>query len=124
MCDKITCNFKYTCLLNIDGFCASDLDGIQPNNFRCERMVIRGNDMNNYYLQKSQEIFPIYGVTSMEEAKQFVDEKDHGRIVETKENVYMNVATGSIDFASGWDDLSKVVKVEYDVDSGSWIEVK
>jgi hypothetical protein len=78
--------------------------------------------MNAYYLQQADKIFPIYGVNSLEEAKQYVDPSDHNRIVETKEDVYMNLATGSVDFASGWDDLEAVVKVEFDTDSESWIE--
>lgn len=79
--------------------------------------------MNSYYVQKAQEVFPIYGVNSMEEAKQFVDESDHGRIVETEEDVYMNLATGSVDFESGWD-LDEVVKVVYDAETEAWVEAK
>ncbi len=77
--------------------------------------------MNAYYLQLAEQIFPIFGVSSVEEAKSFVDEKDHGRIVETSEDVYMNLSTGSVDFESGWDSLDEVVKVTFDADSESWV---
>ena len=79
--------------------------------------------MNAYYIQKAEQIFPIYGVNSLEEAKQFVDEADHRYIVETGEEVYMNIPTGSVDFESGWDDLDEVVQVKYDADLEQWIEV-
>jgi hypothetical protein len=78
--------------------------------------------MNAYYIQKAEQIFPIYGVSSMEEAKQFVGEVDHRYIVETDEEVYMNIPTGSVDFASGWDDLDEVVQVKYDADLEQWVE--
>lgn len=78
--------------------------------------------MNAYYVQAANEIFPIYGVNSLEEAKKYVDPKDHGRIVETAEDVYMNSATGSVDFESGWDDLDEVVKVDYSAEEERWIE--
>lgn len=78
--------------------------------------------MNAYYIQKAEQIFPIYGVNSLEEAKQFVDEVDHRYIVETDEEVYMNIQTGSVDFESGWDDLDEVVQVKYDADLEQWIE--
>ncbi|GEM_PF-4225066 len=78
--------------------------------------------MNAYYVQKAGEIFPIYGVSSMEEAREYIAAEDHGRIVETSEDVYMNLATGSVDFESGWDDLGEVVKVEYSAEQQSWVE--
>ncbi|MHB0763192.1 hypothetical protein ACYCFC_02145 [Stutzerimonas sp. NM35] len=78
--------------------------------------------MSAYYVQKAGEIFPIYGVTSIEEAREYVAAEDHGRIVETAEDVYMNAATGSVDFESGWDDLSEVVRVEYSAEDERWVE--
>lgn len=78
--------------------------------------------MNAYYVQKAGEIFPIYGVNSIEEASQYVAPEDHGRIVETSENVYMNIATGSVDFESGWDDMDEVVEVKYSAEEERWIE--
>jgi len=79
-----------------------------------------------YYVQKADSIFPIYGVTSLEEAKQYVAEEDHGRIIETAEPVYMNPLTGSVDFASGWDvediEESDLVLVEYDSLEEAWKE--
>ena len=78
--------------------------------------------MNAYYVQKADQILPIYGVNSIEEARDYVAQEDHARIVATAEDVYMNVATGSVDFESGWDDLSEVVKVEYSAADEQWIE--
>ena len=79
--------------------------------------------MKAYYIQKAEEIFPIYGVNSLEEAKQFVLPEDHRYIIETDESVYMNTSTGSVDFASGWDDLSEVVEVEYNSKEEQWVEL-
>ena len=79
--------------------------------------------MNAYYIKKAEEIFPIFGVNSLDEASQFVLPEDHRYIVETDEKVYMNLPTGSVDFASGWDDLSEVVDVEYSAQEEQWIEV-
>lgn len=78
--------------------------------------------MNAFYVQKAEEIFPIFGANSIEEAIDFVDPKDRSRIVETDEAVYMNVATGSVDFASGWDNIDEVVEVAYNSDTESWEE--
>lgn len=79
--------------------------------------------MNAFYVQKADEIFPIFGVSSLEEAKGFVCQEDHARIVETDEAIYMNQATGSVDFASGWDNLDEVVEVTYNAETESWEEV-
>ena len=76
--------------------------------------------MNAFYIQFAEQIFPIYGVSSMKEAQQYAL---CGTIIETEEKVYMNTATGSVDFASGWDDLSAVVEVSFDSDSESWVKV-
>lgn len=78
--------------------------------------------MKAYYLQAADQITPIFGVNSLEEAKQFVDEKDHHRIVETAEAVYMNTATGSVGFESDWDNLDEVIEVRYCADSEGWVE--
>ena len=90
--------------------------------------------MNACYIKKAEEIFPIFGVSSIDEAKEFVAEEDHRYIVETSEDVYMNIETGSVDFESGWDyenedgdtvnavDLDEVVKVRFDTESESWVE--
>lgn len=78
--------------------------------------------MNAYYIQKADQIFPIFGVNSIDEAKEFAAEEDHRYIVESPEDVYMNLATGSVDFESGWDDLSEVVMVRFDAGSESWVE--
>ena len=74
----------------------------------------------------SDSITPIYGVNSLEEAKQFVLPEDHGRIVETAERVYMNPQTGSVDFASGWDEIDiinrLVIEVDYSAKEECWLE--
>lgn len=80
--------------------------------------------MNAYYTQIANEIFPIYGVSSIEEAKRYIPENQHQYIVETDEDVYMNPETGSVGFESDWDDLEEVVKVEFNSDSESWEEAK
>lgn len=78
--------------------------------------------MKAYYVQTADQIFPIYGVTSLDEAKQFVPPSEHHTIVATDEDVYMNPATGAVDFESGWDDLSEVVKVTYSAFLEQWVE--
>lgn len=78
--------------------------------------------MKAYYTQAADQIFPIFGVNSLEEAKQYVDPADHGRIIETEEDVYMNLATGSVGFEGDWEDLSEVVKVRYSADQEAWVE--
>ena len=78
--------------------------------------------MNAYYIQAAEKITPIFGVSSIEEAKAFVDHTEHRYIVETSEDVYMNLATGSVGFESEWDDLSEVVKVDFSADEERWIE--
>lgn len=87
--------------------------------------------MNAYYEQIAQNIFPILGVNSMEEAQQFASGK--GRIVETADAVWMNPNTGSVDFASNWladvgaDDESELssdhglIEVTFDAESESWV---
>jgi hypothetical protein len=78
--------------------------------------------MNSYYLQTANEIFPIFGVSSVDEAENYVDPADHAFIVETEQEVYMNLSTGSVDFAAGWDNLEEVVKVRYDSEAEQWVE--
>lgn len=84
--------------------------------------------MNAYYVQKADQLSPIFGVSSFEEAKDFVDPSDHGRIIGSCEPVYMHINTGSVDFASGWANLEAdidaghLVEVQYSVDSESWQE--
>ncbi len=78
--------------------------------------------MKAYYVQKADQIFPIYGVNSIEEAKEFVLPEDHSRIVETAEAVFMNIATGSVGFESEWDNLDEVVEVRYDAEQEAWVE--
>ena len=72
-----------------------------------------------YYTQEADRLFPLYGVSDMEEAQSFAPGQT---IIYTAEDVYMNVATGSVDFEGGWDDLSEVVKVIFDPESEYWIE--
>lgn len=77
---------------------------------------------NSYYTQQAQNIFPIFGVSSLEEAKEFVPTEKHSTIVETAEDVYMNTHTGSVGFESDWENLDEVVKVYFCVESESWAE--
>lgn len=77
---------------------------------------------NAFYIQDANEIFPIFGVTSLDEAKRCVDEKYHAKIVETNERVLMNPNTGSVDFESGWEDTEGLIEVRYSVDDEAWVE--
>ena len=81
--------------------------------------------MNAFYTQKADQIFPLFGVSSMEEARDYVDKVDHSSIIENDEPVYMNPNTGSVDFASGWDEaggIVEVVEVEFCSENECWIE--
>ena len=78
------------------------------------------NMTSAYYTQKADQIFPIFGVSSIEEANEFAGGDP---VIETHEAVYMNESTGSVDFASGWDDLEEVVEVEFDCEAESWVAV-
>ena len=82
--------------------------------------------MNAYYVQKAEELFPVFGVSSIEEAKQFVDAADYSRIIETADPIYMHINTGSVDFSSNWEDFDSEVEagnlaeVSYDAETESW----
>lgn len=78
--------------------------------------------MKAFYVKLADQIFPIFGATSIDDAKRWVPPAAHERIIETSEDVYINPLTGSIDFQSGWDDLEEVVKAEYSVEEERWIE--
>lgn len=75
--------------------------------------------MISFYQQKAGELFPIYGVSSFDEAKDFADPST---IVSSNEDVYMNPYTGSVDFESGWDDFEGLIEVEYDPSREEWVE--
>lgn len=77
---------------------------------------------NAYYIQEANKLFPIFGVSSMQEAKNYVDEKDHNRIIESAERVLMNPTTGSVDFESGWGDLDGLAEVRYNAEEETWVE--
>jgi len=80
--------------------------------------------MNAYYTQSCDQITPIYGVSSMEEASAFVS-PDQGRLIETSDEVYMNTATGSVDFESNWlaegVDLDALTLVVYSAGQECWV---
>jgi len=78
--------------------------------------------MTAFYTQKADQILPIFGVSSIEEACDYVPESDRARIVASDEAVYMNVDTGSVDFASGWGGLDGLVEVEYCAVKETWVE--
>jgi hypothetical protein len=77
--------------------------------------------MKAFYNQLADKIYPIYGVSTLAEAQQYAPA---GRIIETEEKVYMNIATGSVDFSSGWADAdiadNSVVEVSFNADSEAW----
>jgi hypothetical protein len=81
-----------------------------------------------YYIQKAQNISPIYGVSSIDEANRFVPAEDHHRIVSTSDDIYMDVSTGSVDFESNWESegnsMENLVRVEFDADTECWKERK
>jgi len=79
--------------------------------------------MKAYYYQIAGILSPIYGVNSFEEAARFCNKDEPNYIVESSEKVYMNTETGSVDFASGWEDLSQVVEVTYSAELEYWVEV-
>lgn len=74
--------------------------------------------MSKYYAQKPGKLYPIYGVSSLSEAQRYAGDY---AIIESAEPVYMNIYTGSVDIASGWDDLSQCMEVEYDSNLETWI---
>jgi hypothetical protein len=78
--------------------------------------------MMAFYTQQADQILPIFGVTSIDEACDYVDEADYVHIVETNEAGYMHVDTGSVDFASGWNCLEGLVEVEYCSVTEAWVE--
>jgi hypothetical protein len=79
--------------------------------------------MNAYYYQTADSIYPIYGVTSMEEAKTHFNGLHDEIIVESSEKVYMNPLTGSVGFESDWDDLFDLLEVTYNALIEYWVEV-
>jgi len=80
--------------------------------------------MNAYYTQVADQIFPIFGVNSTEEA---VEVSGSEKVIETSDSVLMN-SQGRVDFSSNWKvecvDLSNLVEVTYDITKESWIEAK
>jgi len=80
-------------------------------------------DMTAFYTQKADQILPIFGVSSIDEARDYVAKVDHASIVATDEVVYMNPVTGSVDFANGWDSLGGLLAVEYCSITEAWVEV-
>ena len=81
--------------------------------------------MNAYYIQVADQIFPIFGVNSIEEAEEF---SGSAKVIETSDSVLMNPQTGSVDFSSNWKsevvDLSELVEVTYDISEECWIAAK
>ena len=82
--------------------------------------------MNAYYTQSANQIFPIFGVNSIEEAKEFAGMLP---VIETSDSVFMNPNTGSVDFYSNWkseavdlNDLNDLIEVVFDFNENCWIE--
>ena len=81
--------------------------------------------MNAYYIQVADQIFPIFGANSIEEAEEVSGSE---KVIETSDLVLMNPQTGTVDFSSNWTlegvDLSDLVEVTYDITKESWIQEK
>ena len=81
--------------------------------------------MNAYYTQVADQIFPIFGVNSIEEAEEV---SGSVKVIETSDSVLMNSLTGRVDFSSNWKsevvDLSDFVEVTYDITEECWIAAK
>ena len=77
--------------------------------------------MSAFYIQQAGDLFPIYGVSSLEEARRFAD---GARVIETGECIYMNQLTGSVDVLSGWDgvDTEFLVEVTYCDIEERWVD--
>ena len=81
--------------------------------------------MNAYYTQVADQIFPIFGANSIEEAEEV---SGSAKVIETSDSVLMNLHTGSVDFSSNWKldgvDLIDLVEVTYDITEERWLEEK
>ena len=81
--------------------------------------------MNAYYTQVADQVFPIFGVNSIEEAEEF---SGSAKVIETSDSVLMHSHTRIVDFSSNWKlegaDLSELVEVTYDITEERWIEAK
>jgi hypothetical protein len=81
-----------------------------------------------YYIQQAGELFPIFGATSLDEARAQVPQESHARIVESADDVLMNPHTGSVDFRSCWaaegftEESADLVLVRFDAEDESWVE--
>jgi hypothetical protein len=78
--------------------------------------------MMAFYTQQADQILPIFGVSSFEEARDLVGSSGHGSIVISSDAVYMNPLTGSVDFDGNWDTLEDVVEVVYCSVTEAWVE--
>ena len=77
--------------------------------------------MSEFYIQKAGDLFPVYGVSTLEEAQQFAD---GATVIETDECIYMNQHTGSVDVLSGWAgvDPEFLVEVTYCDIEERWVD--
>ena len=73
------------------------------------------------YYRGAYEIYPVGGVSSMEEAKRFLPPDCHHRLIETDEMVYMDVERDRVDFKSKWLSLKGLVPAYYDMSEEKWI---
>ena len=79
--------------------------------------------MKAYYVQVAGELTPIFGVSSLEEALEFVSEEDRRYVVESEERVYMHPHTGSVDIESGWDgDTEGLEEVRFCAEQEAWVQ--
>lgn len=77
---------------------------------------------NSYYIQVGDEIYPIYGANSMDDARKFFKPEEFEFIIETDERAFMHETTGLVRFESDWESLDDVVEVIFCPDELKWIE--
>ena len=78
--------------------------------------------MMAFYTQQADQILPILGVSSMDEARDFVAKEDCKFVVATDEVVYMNPVTGTVDFDENWNCLDGLIAVEYCSVTDAWVD--
>ena len=78
--------------------------------------------MKAFYIQQAEQISPIFGAASLQEAQEFSG--CHPRyVIQTAEAVMMNPDTGSVGFESDWEEgVEALVPVRWCLDSEGWIE--
>lgn len=75
--------------------------------------------MKTYYIQQANQLSPIFGASSIEDA---IDLVGGGNVIESDEVIFMNPCTGSVDFESGWDHDDGLIEVKWCCDTEGWVE--